>query len=56
MHRQSVTVVAFAMMVLELDGQVELTETEMVLPDETEVQTPPPGNEGNEAVQLWGAA
>ena len=34
------TAVAFAMMVLEFDGQEELTETEMVVPVVTEVHTP----------------
>jgi hypothetical protein len=46
-----VTEVAFAMMVLELDGQDELTETEMELPEVADAHTPP-GNEGKVAMQL----
>lgn len=44
--------VAPAMMVLELDGHDELADTEIVLPGVTDAHTPP-GNVGNNAVQVW---
>ncbi len=45
------TEVAFAIVVLEFAGHAVLTVTGMTVPAETDVHTPP-GNEGNEAVQL----
>ena len=47
--------VAPAMMVLELDGHDELADTEIVLPGVTDAHTPP-GNVGNNAVQVWESA
>jgi hypothetical protein len=43
------------MMVLELAGHDEMDDTEIVLPAVTDVHAPP-GNVGNNAVQVWESA